>query len=164
MRLLSFYFYNFAATMKQDFIEILQRNLCIKQSVTCLRLSLLLALLIAGSLAVKAQDSLNVKPFQTGLATYYSAKSHGRKMSSGKTYSKAGFTCAHRTLPFGTMVKVVNTKNGKSTVVEVADRGPFARGRVIDLSNSAAAELDMLWAGVVSVELYIVNDSTIKQP
>ena len=130
-----------------------------KQCSFYLRQSALLVLLAVGGLTVRAQDSLSVKPFQTGLATYYSAKAHGRRMSSGKTYSKTGFTCAHRTLPFGTMVKVVNKKNGKSTVVEVADRGPFAKGRVIDLSNSAAAELDMLRAGVVPVELYIVNDS-----
>ncbi|MBQ9641850.1 MAG: septal ring lytic transglycosylase RlpA family protein [Bacteroidaceae bacterium] len=115
-----------------------------------------------GCVAVKAQDSVSVKPYQTGLATYYSAKMHGRRMSSGKVYSKEGYTCAHRTLPFGTKVRVVNKKNGKSIVVEVHDRGPFAKGRVIDLSNSAAKALDMLGAGVVPVELYLVADS-VKQ-
>lgn len=121
--------------------------------------AVLLAMAALGCVAVKAQDSVSVKPYQTGLATYYSAKMHGRRMSSGKVYSKEGYTCAHRTLPFGTKVRVVNKKNGKSVVVEVHDRGPFSKGRVIDLSNSAAKALDMLGAGVVPVELYLVADS-----
>ena len=166
----SFIFYNFAATMKQNFFDMRQSVSSLRQGMSSLRRcvlgmrqGILLVLLAVGSLSVWAQDSLRVKPYQTGLATYYSAKAHGRRMSSGKVYSKTGFTCAHRTLPFGTKVKVVNKKNGKSTVVEVADRGPFAKGRVIDLSNSAAAELDMLRAGVVPVELYIMNDSINHQ-
>jgi len=119
------------------------------------------ATLPADSTCVRPSDVSSCQEktlYQTGKATYYSAKFHGRKMSSGKTYSKHGFTCAHRTLPFGTKLKVVNLRNQKSTVVEVADRGPFRKGVIIDLSNAAAQELDMLRAGVVSVELYIIKE------
>ena len=116
--------------------------------------------LLACTSAAQAQDSLQaVAPYQTGKATYYSPKMHGRRMASGKTYRKEGFTCAHRSLPFGTLLKVVNTQNGKATVVEVADRGPFRKGVVVDISNAAAAALEMLRAGIVPVALYLVPDS-----
>ena len=103
----------------------------------------------------RAQDPAYGRFFATGKATYYSAKMHGRRMSNGERYDKHAFTCAHRTLPFGTLLRVVNKRNGKSTLVEVTDRGPFGRGLVVDLSNSAAAALDMLAAGVVPVDLYL---------
>lgn len=95
--------------------------------------------------------------FETGLATYYSAKTHGRMMASGERYDKNGFFCAHKTLPFGTKLRVVNTKNGKEVLVTVKDRGPFAKGRVVDLSNKAAEVIGMLSAGVVPVELWVVE-------
>lgn len=95
--------------------------------------------------------------YETGLATYYSAKAHGRMMASGERYDKNGFFCAHKKLPFGTKLRVVNTKNGKEVIVAVKDRGPFAKGRIIDLSNKAAEALGMLSTGVVSVELWIVE-------
>lgn len=92
-----------------------------------------------------------------GLATYYSSKMHGARTSDGSRYDKNGFTCAHRTLPFGTMLKVTNLTNGKTTRVKVTDRGPFGRKRlIIDLSNSAAAQLDMLRAGIVEVEVEVL--------
>jgi rare lipoprotein A len=79
-------------------------------------------------------------------------------MASGERYDKNGLFCAHKKLPFGTKIRVVNKKNGKEVVVLVKDRGPFAQGRVIDLSNKAAEQLDMLRAGVVPVELWIGED------
>ena len=94
---------------------------------------------------------------ETGLATYYSAKTHGRMMASGERYDKNGFFCAHKTLPFGTKLRVVNTKNGKEVVVTVKDRGPFAKGRIVDLSNKAAEVLGMLSAGVVPVEVWVME-------
>lgn len=96
-------------------------------------------------------------PFQTGKATFYSAKMHGRKMADGTRYDKNELFAAHRTLPFGTMVRVVNQKNGKEVTVRIADRGPYGKGLIIDLSNKAAAEIDMMSHGVVPVELYIVG-------
>jgi rare lipoprotein A len=76
-------------------------------------------------------------------------------MASGERYDKNGYFCAHKKLPFGTKIRVVNKKNGKEVIVLVKDRGPFAKGRVIDLSNKAAEDLDMLRAGVAPVELWI---------
>lgn len=107
-------------------------------------------------------DSVAVLPgevlHETGTASYYSAKCQGRKMASGERYHRDSLVCAHRTLPFGTRLRVVNKRNGKEVVVVVKDRGPFGRGRVVDISHRAAAELDMLRAGVVPVEVWRVDD------
>ena len=96
--------------------------------------------------------------YETGDATYYSARTHGRMMASGERYDKNGLFCAHKKLPFGTKIRVVNKKNGKEVVVSVKDRGPFAKGRVIDLSNKAAEILGMLRDGVAPVELWIIDE------
>lgn len=105
------------------------------------------------------QDKLaSASLYQTGQASYYSAKMHGRKMANGESYDRNGLICAHRTLPFGTKIRVVNKKNGKEVIVRVTDRGPFGKGRVIDLSNKAAADIGMLSDGVVPVELYVVGN------
>ena len=74
-----------------------------------------------------------------GKASYYSNSLHGRRMSSGKAYHRDSLTCAHRTLPFGTKLRVTNPSNGREVVVEVSDRGPYSRNRVIDLSCSKGA-------------------------
>ena len=95
--------------------------------------------------------------YETGMATYYSAKTHGRMMANGTRYDKNELFCAHKKLPFGTRIRVVNKKNGKEVIVDVRDRGPFAKGRVIDLSNKAAAQLNMISDGVVPVELWVLE-------
>lgn len=94
---------------------------------------------------------------QRGKATYYSAKAAGSRTSSGERLHNDSLTCAHRTYPFGTRLKVTNLKNGKSVIVRVTDRGPFGRGRIIDLSVRAAREIDMIAAGVVAVEVEVVS-------
>lgn len=94
---------------------------------------------------------------QKGKASYYHHRFHGRNMSSGKRYHRDSLYCAHRTYPFGTLLKVTNTKNGKWTVVEVTDRGPHVRGRVIDLSYAAAKDIDMIGAGIATVEVEKVD-------
>ena len=96
--------------------------------------------------------------YETGMATYYSAKTHGRMMANGTRYDKNQLFCAHKKLPFGTRIRVVNKKNGREVIVDVRDRGPFAKGRVIDLSNKAAELLGMLSDGVVPVELWVIDD------
>ncbi len=96
--------------------------------------------------------------YETGMATYYSAKTHGRMMANGTRYDKNQLFCAHKKLPFGTKIRVVNKKNGREVIVDVRDRGPFAKGRVIDLSNKAAELLGMLSDGVVPVELWVIEN------
>jgi rare lipoprotein A len=78
------------------------------------------------------------KPFKKSAhASYYADKFHGRRTASGRLYNKTKLTAAHKSLPFGTVVRVINEDNGKSVVVEITDRGPFVRGREIDLSRKA---------------------------
>lgn len=99
-----------------------------------------------------------------GKASYYGNKFHGRRTSDGSRYHKDSLTCAHRTLPFGTLLKVRNQKNGREVVVKVTDRGPFGPGRIVDLSMAAAREIGMVQQGVVPVEVIRVghvNDSKL---
>lgn len=91
------------------------------------------------------------------MASFYGDKFHGKKTASGEIYNMWDLTCAHKTLPFGTKLKVTNLKNKKSVVVRVNDRGPFVRGRIIDLSVAAAKKIDMLRDGVVKVKIKIVR-------
>ena len=81
-------------------------------------------------------------------------------MSNGERYDRNAFTCAHRTLPFGTRLKITNPRNGKSVIVRVTDRGPFVRGRVVDLSYAAARELGTLASGVTYVKVELVRKET----
>ncbi len=103
-----------------------------------------------------------------GKASFYGNGFHGRITSDGSRYHKDSLTCAHRTLPFGTLLKVTNKKNGKEVVVRVTDRGPFVRGRVVDLSMAAAKELGMVSMGVAPVEVktvgHVKNRNMIKGP
>lgn len=93
---------------------------------------------------------------QQDLASWYGPGYHGRMTANGEIFDQEAPTAAHRTLPFGTVVRVVNTSNGRSTVVRINDRGPFIDGRVIDLSKSAARELEALGPGVVPVTLQVL--------
>lgn len=94
---------------------------------------------------------------QVGLACYYNNKHHGKKTASGEIYDKHKFTAAHRTLPFGTYVKVTRLDNNKSVVVKINDRGPFGKGRIIDLSYAAAQKLDMIRKGIIKVKIEVVE-------
>ena len=93
-----------------------------------------------------------------GKASYYGARHHGRKTASGERFDQHALTAAHRSLPFGSRVRVTNLHNDKSVVVRINDRGPYARGRIIDLSKKAAEQLDMLRAGVVPVRVQQLAD------
>jgi rare lipoprotein A len=86
---------------------------------------------------------------ETGRAAFYS----GGRTASGEHTGRNGLTAAHRTLPFGTKVRVTNKRNGKMVVVRIVDRGPYGRGRIIDLSRAAARELDMISAGTAMVSI-----------
>ena len=89
----------------------------------------------------------------SGKASWYGGQHHGGPTASGERFNKNAMTAAHRSFPFGTRVRVTNLKNGKSVIVRINDRGPYSKGRVIDLSEAAAKQLDMIEAGVVSVKL-----------
>lgn len=90
---------------------------------------------------------------ESGLASYYGNEFQSRKTASGERFDQGQATAAHKKLPFGTRVKVTNTQNGRSVVVRVNDRGPFVKGRIIDLSSSAFKHIASLNAGVVPVRV-----------
>ncbi|MDD3900479.1 MAG: septal ring lytic transglycosylase RlpA family protein [Dysgonamonadaceae bacterium] len=90
---------------------------------------------------------------ESGKASFYSHKLHGRNTSSGIPYHKDSLTCAHRTLPFGTFIQVKNLNNNKTVVVKVTDRGPFSKSRIIDLSYAAAKEIGIVQQGIGNVEI-----------
>ena len=94
---------------------------------------------------------------QTGLASWYSDSLHGRTTASGEAYDRDAMTAAHRTLGFGTRVRVTRTSSGRSVDVTINDRGPFVDGRIIDLSRRAAEQLGMLEDGVVRVRVVVLD-------
>ncbi len=106
--------------------------------------------------AKKSNSGSKVKA-EKGQASYYADKFQGRSTASGEKYDKKKLTGAHRTLPFGTVVRVTNTANGKSVEVRINDRGPFKAGRVVDVSRAAAEKLDMIRAGVVNCTVEVIS-------
>jgi len=94
---------------------------------------------------------------EQGEASWYGVPFHGRQASNGEIYDMNKLTAAHRTLPFETMVRVTNERNGKSTVVRITDRGPFVNNRIIDLSYAAAREIESIGPGVVPVRLEVLS-------
>lgn len=117
--------------------------------------------------------SCSRKIVESGKASYYADKFEGRQTSNGEIFKQRKKTAAHRTLPFGTKVTVTNLTNGKSVKVRINDRGPFVKGRMIDLSKKAAKKIDMVNAGVANVEIKykgtpvrnavsILSDTTIR--
>jgi rare lipoprotein A len=94
---------------------------------------------------------------EVGQASYYAAEYHGQRTASGERFHEGKLTAAHRTLPFGTRVRVTNLENGRSVVVRVTDRGPFRKGRVIDVSKRAARVLGVLREGTARVRLEVIS-------
>ncbi|HYQ16914.1 MAG TPA: septal ring lytic transglycosylase RlpA family protein [Polyangiaceae bacterium] len=102
---------------------------------------------------------------QRGSASYYGDSFAGRRTASGATYEPRGFTAAHRSLPFGSVLRVSRVDGGQSVYVRVTDRGPFGpRGRILDLSRAAAERLGMLRAGVVKIKLEVVEYGPARKP
>lgn len=114
-------------------------------------LKILLFLFAASTLTVQAQDDFE------GSASFYADKFVGRKTANGEIYSHNKYTCAHKTLPFGTKLRVTNIANNKSVIVTVNDRGPFVQSRVVDLSKSAAKEINMISQGIAKVQVEIID-------
>lgn len=121
---------------------------------------LLLGFLLGGGCAARGAGpkppayDVSATPFvEEGVAAYYATAFHGRRTASGSVYDERELTAAHRTLPFGTRVRVTHLANGRDVVVTINDRGPFTKGRVIDLSREAARRIDLLRDGIARVRL-----------
>ena len=123
-----------------------------------LRVGVLVCLLLAAGCATRkapAVEPVKKGHQQKGLASWYGKKYHGRRTANGEKFDMRAVSAAHRTLPFGTVVKVTNLENGRSLRVRINDRGPFVDGRIIDLSYKAAKKLGMVQDGVVRVKLVV---------
>lgn len=94
---------------------------------------------------------------ETGIASFYGAKYHGRQTANGEIFDMNDLTAAHPRLAFGTRVKVTHLANNLSVTVRINDRGPFVKGRVIDLSQAAASELQMIQTGLAEVKIEVVK-------
>lgn len=117
------------------------------------------------ALPAHAVDITTIEPAEpeatslgTGVASYYGRRFHGRRTANGESFDMHAMTAAHRTLPFGSRVRVTNPRNGQSVVVRINDRGPFAGNRTIDLSRAAAEEIGLIHRGHGSVELELLTD------
>ncbi|WP_321294722.1 septal ring lytic transglycosylase RlpA family protein [Marinifilum fragile] len=112
--------------------------------------------------SVKSQEKIDYS--EEGKASFYSDYFEGRKTSSGEIFHQWKYTAAHRSLPFGTWVKVINLENKRSVIVLINDRGPFAKGRIIDLSKEAAKQVGNLNEGIfrVRISIYTKDEDYIK--
>ncbi|MGI9533837.1 MAG: septal ring lytic transglycosylase RlpA family protein [Thermodesulfobacteriota bacterium] len=99
---------------------------------------------------------------QTGLASWYGDKEHKNKTASGERFSRYAYTAAHKTLPFGTVVRVTNLENGRDVVVKINDRGPFIRGRIIDLSYASAGSIDLVRTGTAKVKVEVISSPSSR--
>lgn len=119
------------------------------------------------SCATKTTTVMKPKHSAKGYASWYGPGFHGRKTANGERYNQNKMTAAHKKLPFGTKVKVTNLNNNKSVIVRINDRGPYVRGRIIDVSKKAAKELAMLGSGTAPVRietLEVVETEAPKKP
>jgi rare lipoprotein A len=115
-----------------------------------IRMAAAAAAIVAAGLTISSEASAA----QVGMASYYK---QGRVTASGEKFNPHGLTAAHRTLPFGTKVRVVNIRSGRSVIVRINDRGPFIRGRIIDLAFGAARAVGLHRSGVARVRLDIIK-------
>jgi len=122
-----------------------------------LTLLLLLASFMACSSVPLKSPSRLLGHTETGKASFYAMKYQFRKTASGERFNQMSKTAAHKKLPFGTKVKVTNIKNGKSVVVKINDRGPFVKGRIIDLTRSAFNRIANTDSGVINVKIKVIK-------
>lgn len=122
-----------------------------------------IATLAKANKSTKTTKSTGTRKYlQSGVASYYATMFVGRRTANGEIYSHDKLTAAHRTLPFGTYLEVTNQRNGRKVIVRVNDRGPYAKGRVIDLSKSAARKIGIVHSGLGRVKLSIISAQTAK--
>ncbi len=119
----------------------------------------LAALALAAALVAGCATAPRARPGdnQRGVASWYGPGFHGKRTANGEVYDMHALTAAHKTLPFDTFVRVRNRDNGRRVVVRINDRGPFVRGRIIDLSRAAAERIDMIGSGTARVEITVVR-------
>lgn len=106
----------------------------------------------------KGESDLDVGIKERGMASWYGVPFHGRLAANGEVFDMEAMTAAHRTLPLGSMVRVVNLLNGKHVRVRINDRGPYVNGRILDLSHAAAAQLGMVEGGLSVIQLEVIGD------
>jgi len=106
---------------------------------------------------IRRQLPGTVRWVQEGVASYYADQFHGRRTANGETFDMHALTAAHQTLPFNTRVRVTNLDNGRSVVVRINDRGPFVKGRIIDLSYGAAKNVGLIGPGTARVRLEVLE-------
>jgi rare lipoprotein A len=116
-----------------------------------------MTLFVAASTQALATQNRPVVQTASGSASWYGSKFHGRRTANGERFDMNQMTAAHRSLPFGTKVRVINQRNGRSVVVRINDRGPFSGRRVIDLSRGAASAIGMVNSGVAPVKLEVLK-------
>lgn len=122
-----------------------------------------LAIVVSASLGAcswipKGESGLDVGIKDRGLASWYGEQFHGKLAANGEVFDMSALTAAHRTLPLGSMIRVVNLQNGKHVRVRINDRGPYVNGRILDLSYAAAAQLGMVQGGVSIIQLEVIGD------
>ncbi len=120
---------------------------------------LLLALQLTGAVTLAEDAEEEAAYVQRGKASWYGPGFHGEETASGDVFDQRQLTAAHRELPFGTEVTVTNLENGKRVTVEINDRGPYAKGRIIDLSKEAGRKLDMISDGTADVRIEAEPDA-----
>ena len=123
---------------------------------SCVCTAFFLFSLLTFSHATIAAESISVKQVLSGAASWYGPRFHGRTTANGERYDMDGLTAAHRSLPFGTKVRVTNLTNGQSVTVRINDRGPFVEGRCLDLARGAFEEIASLGAGVITVRYQVL--------
>lgn len=116
-----------------------------------------LTFLFSCSVKKKSESPSKERIFQKGEASWYGPGFNGKKTANGETFNMYKLTAAHKKLPFGTKVKVTNLQNGKSVIVRINDRGPFVKGRIIDLSKKAAQQIGLIQAGHAPVSIVILK-------
>ncbi len=131
------------------------------------RLALILALLTLSLLVYAGLSYASREPApslgqQDGLASWYGKEEQGKPTANGETFDRHELTAAHRHLPFNTLVRVTNKKNGRSVVVRINDRGPYTGHRILDVSEAAADTLDMKHTGVVPVKIEIIPTGSLN--
>ncbi|MDD5549634.1 MAG: septal ring lytic transglycosylase RlpA family protein [Sulfurovaceae bacterium] len=120
-------------------------------------LQLIIISIFTATIYAKPSDNNETKKCITGQCSWYGPKFNGKKTASGEKFDSSKFTAAHKTLPFGTKLKITDKNSGKSTIVVVNDRGPFTKSRVLDISSSAAQELGVIDKGIFTAEIEILD-------